>query len=106
MDVSSARWHQTSTITALIQWIPDLTKATMPNILRETLLKSKKPLVASDVNHLSDEDLITLAQWTDLIIFDYLTGNYDRVASMQVNLFIYLLKNRKLPNYILTGCRG
>ena len=23
-----------------------------------------------------------LLQWSDLILFDYLTGNYDRVASM------------------------
>ncbi|RUS89549.1 hypothetical protein EGW08_002667, partial [Elysia chlorotica] len=29
------------------------------------------------------ESLVTLAQWGTMIIFDYLTGNYDRVASMQ-----------------------
>ncbi|GFS17609.1 four-jointed box protein 1 [Elysia marginata] len=28
-------------------------------------------------------DLVILAQWGTMIIFDYLTGNYDRVASMQ-----------------------
>ena len=38
-----------------------------------------------------DEDLLTeLVQWSDLIVFDYLTGNYDRVASMQVSNDILL----------------
>ena len=26
-----------------------------------------------------------VAQWSDLVVFDFLTGNYDRVSSMQVS---------------------
>lgn len=36
-----------------------------------------------DVRELSERDLIKLLQWSDLLVFDYLTGNYDRVAYMQ-----------------------
>nr|XP_045581769.1 extracellular serine/threonine protein kinase four-jointed-like isoform X1 [Procambarus clarkii] len=31
----------------------------------------------------SERDLARLLQWSDLLVFDYLTGNYDRVAYMQ-----------------------
>ena len=42
----------------------------------------------SDVTHVNIRDLSVteaaeLAQWSDLVVFDYLTANYDRVASMQ-----------------------
>ena len=29
--------------------------------------------------------LSQVAQWSDLVVFDFLTGNYDRVSSMQVS---------------------
>ncbi|KAK7076755.1 hypothetical protein SK128_000974 [Halocaridina rubra] len=32
---------------------------------------------------LPERDLKLLVQWSDLVVFDYLTGNYDRVAYMQ-----------------------
>ncbi|KAG7153290.1 extracellular serine/threonine protein kinase four-jointed-like [Homarus americanus] len=31
----------------------------------------------------AERDLVRLLQWSDLLVFDYLTGNYDRVAYMQ-----------------------
>ncbi|XP_068218991.1 uncharacterized protein [Palaemon carinicauda] len=36
-----------------------------------------------NIRALSERDLIKLLQWSDLLVFDYLTGNYDRVAYMQ-----------------------
>ncbi|XP_064090573.1 uncharacterized protein LOC135204323 [Macrobrachium nipponense] len=36
-----------------------------------------------DIRELSERDLIKLLQWSDLLVFDYLTANYDRVAYMQ-----------------------
>jgi hypothetical protein len=97
---------------ALIEWLPNLTKTTMPIVLRDFLTGSGprktpdgsgrtpdgsgrtpdvsglgKPLDVTSTKDLSllDENVLTqLVQWSDLIIFDYLTGNYDRVASMQV----------------------
>jgi hypothetical protein len=90
---------------ALIEWLPNLTKTTMPIVLRDFLTGSGprktpdgsdrtpdvfglgKPLDVTSTKDLTllDENVLTqLVQWSDLIIFDYLTGNYDRVASMQV----------------------
>ena len=84
-----------SAVVALIEWLPDLTKTTMPYILLNKLEAKQSehnPLDASELKSLSEDEhedldehvLSDLVQWSDLIIFDYLTGNYDRVASMQV----------------------
>ena len=92
-DMESAEWSADAVV-ALIQWIPRLTKDTMPAALRAALtsLSSSSlpppPPVGSDPRALVElaetepEALEKLVQWSDLIIFDYLTGNYDRVASM------------------------
>ena len=32
-----------------------------------------------------------MAQWSDLVVFDFLTGNYDRVSSMQVHIIIVII---------------
>ena len=89
-DMKNAEWSNDA-IVALIQWIPKLTKDTMPSVLREALTSlssSLPPPVGSDPRALVElaetepEALEKLVQWSDLIIFDYLTGNYDRVASM------------------------
>jgi four-jointed box protein 1 len=90
----ASNWTSES-IVALIQWIPDLTKDTMPTILRETLLSGESATAAPSPVGSDSRALVELAetdpgaleklvQWSDLIIFDYITGNYDRVASMQV----------------------
>ena len=65
----------------------------MPTLLRQRLLladasepidMNSEALKTMDVDQSSSQQLEHLVQWSDLIIFDYLTGNYDRVASMQV----------------------
>ena len=84
-----------SVIVVLIEWLPDLTKATMPYLLLNKLQANDSLPVPIDGQTLErllsnkeeglDEDLLSeLVQWSDLIVFDYLTGNYDRVASKQV----------------------
>ncbi len=102
---NSVDWPSDAVV-ALIEWLPNLTKTTMPIVLRDFLTGSGsrkttpdgsgrtpggsglgKPLDVTSTKDLSllDENVLTqLVQWSDLIIFDYLTGNYDRVASMQV----------------------
>ena len=40
--------------------------------------------------HYHDDD-DQVAQWSDLVVFDFLTGNYDRVSSMQVNIIIIII---------------
>ncbi|XP_076328830.1 uncharacterized protein LOC143235012 [Tachypleus tridentatus] len=76
-------WTLNSTI-ALIQWIDYLERERMPEILIRALenrevISWKSP----ELRKLRKTQLVELAQWSDLIIFDYVTGNYDRVASMQ-----------------------
>ena len=85
-----------SAVVALIEWLPDLTKTTMPHILLNKLAANDshaspidgpelKRLSSNELEGLDEVVLSELVQWSDLIIFDYLTGNYDRMASMQVS---------------------
>ena len=88
--ITSTGW-ESKDIVALIPWIPNLTKTSMPFILRDTLQQGLDSLGRKrkmDLLEIDSESLAEVAQWSDLIIFDYLTGNYDRVASMQVNNLI------------------
>eukprot|EP00094_Tigriopus_californicus_P001619 TCALIF_01566-PA protein Name:"Similar to Fjx1 Four-jointed box protein 1 (Mus musculus)" AED:0.11 eAED:0.11 QI:0/0.66/0.5/1/0.66/0.5/4/214/472 len=83
----ATNWTQTNTnkIVALIQWIPELTKVVIPPALREAL-DTKEALdiyKGEKFQDLDEEEMGELVQWSDLIIFDFLTGNYDRVATMQ-----------------------
>ena len=85
---------------ALIEWLPDLTKTTMPYILLNKLKEQNSqitPITGIELEKLASNEhegldeavLADLVQWSDLIMFDYLTGNYDRVASMQVSGISY-----------------
>ena len=85
---------------ALIEWLPDLTKTTMPYILLNKLKEQSSqisPITGVELERLASNEhegldetvLADLVQWSDLIMFDYLTGNYDRVASMQVSGISY-----------------
>ena len=92
--VHEQQWPKNS-IVALIEWLPNLTKTTMPTMLRKQLLQqNSNPEVyqpidknSEDFKSLDETQLEHLVQWSDLVIFDYLTGNYDRMASMQVISF-------------------
>ena len=93
--------NEEAAVVALIEWLPDLTKTTMPYLLLNKLKANEShpnPIDGPELERLSsneqeglDENVLTeLVQWSDLILFDYLTGNYDRVASMQVGAYCYL----------------
>ena len=86
-SVNEAEWKDGS-IVALIQWIPQLTKTTMPSALRQRLVSRmlQEPLdvTSAALTRMDESQLEELVQWSDMVVFDYLTGNYDRVASMQV----------------------
>jgi len=96
-EVNSSEWRVGS-IVAMIQWVEDLVRDKMPNILKQALLARTTLDVTSDDDTYSDlpsdvtrvnirdldvTEAAELAQWSDLVVFDYLTANYDRVASMQ-----------------------
>ena len=108
VDIEAANWRLGSVV-ALIQWIPELTRDTMPQILREALLAhttldvtrdyavhQQRGTRVSELRYLSVTQAAELAQWSDLVVFDYLTGNYDRVASMQVSFFVEVFMLKQL----------
>ena len=82
-DSLSKEWSLNTSV-ALIEWIDDLQRDRMPAIILDSLI-SNTSLRSNDLRlkNLTTHQLIELMQWSDLLIFDFLTGNYDRVASMQ-----------------------
>ncbi|XP_054709913.1 four-jointed box protein 1-like [Uloborus diversus] len=82
-NLIKSNW-ETNTTVALIQWIENLERDKMPSMLLSSLV-NKTCLSANSASLLTlpVDKLEELLQWSDLIIFDYITGNYDRVASMQ-----------------------
>ncbi|GFU44004.1 four-jointed box protein 1 [Trichonephila clavipes] len=82
-NLLSSKW-ETNTTVALIQWIENLERDKLPTLLLSSLAHNE--ILSSNCGQLLTfpvKKLVELLQWSDLIIFDYITGNYDRVASMQ-----------------------
>lgn len=90
-NFSTFEWKDNIPV-ALIQWITDIeptisARALIPNLILQAY-RSGEPIrekdvmnsvhQANNINHIPE-----IVQWGSMIIFDYLTGNYDRVASMQ-----------------------
>ena len=78
-----------SAAVALIEWLPSLNTTVMPRILLRKLHSNESkpnPLDGLELERLPISTLrhvlIDLVQWSDLIIFDYLIGHYDRAALM------------------------
>ncbi|XP_005102027.1 uncharacterized protein LOC101849855 [Aplysia californica] len=97
---------------ALIMWIKDMnssfrSKVLMPQailhayktgvpvseqiFLQAATVRTAQTNQSSDHNDVTNsggpewtvDELVAVAQWSSMIVFDYLTANYDRVASMQ-----------------------
>ena len=108
--VHEQQWPKNS-IVALIEWLPNLTKTTMPTMLRKQILRQKSNIelyqpidvTSSDLSSMDETQLEQMVQWSDLIIFDYLTGNYDRMASMQVISFLSYLSSFVAPRLKILG---
>jgi len=49
----------------------------------EDFEKLEKDQSRTSLSDLTLEEAAEVAQWSDLVVFDFLTGNYDRVSSMQ-----------------------
>lgn len=86
-DEETNKTWKNNSLVALIQWVPNLTRVIIPTALREALI-SGQAMSSSyllEFQGLDDAQLVEIAQWSDLVLFDYLTGNYDRLASMLVS---------------------
>ncbi|XP_055946623.1 four-jointed box protein 1-like [Argiope bruennichi] len=82
-NLMASKWDNNSTV-ALIQWIENLERDKLPSLLLSSLMHNE--ILSANNGELLTlpvKKLVELLQWSDLIIFDYITGNYDRVASMQ-----------------------
>ncbi|KAJ1182306.1 hypothetical protein NDU88_007498 [Pleurodeles waltl] len=80
-DLLGSQWPDGS-IVSLTPWIDNLTDVVAPKALRSEDGRLR-PLRA-DLENRTQAELLELMQWTDLIVFDYLTANFDRLVS---NLF-------------------
>ncbi|XP_036284363.1 four-jointed box protein 1 [Pipistrellus kuhlii] len=83
-ELRAAHWAEGSVV-SLTRWLPNLTDVVVPAPWRSED-GQLRPLRAAggELANRSREELVDLVQWTDLILFDYLTANFDRLVS---NLF-------------------
>ncbi|KAK2186334.1 hypothetical protein NP493_205g01016 [Ridgeia piscesae] len=86
-NLTKTEWQQ-GTIIALIQWIHQLTYKESQVTIPTVILDAYENGYAFNWTHpalrrMTAGQVQVLLQWSDLILFDYITGNYDRVASMQ-----------------------
>lgn len=101
--ITAAQWNANRAV-VLTQYVPSLESANIPNIFKprnrrlskfdvvNLIRRSEELKIAKDNNDYIDikisnktiRQLVELAQWSDLIVFDYLTANLDRIVN---NLF-------------------
>ncbi|CAL1595469.1 unnamed protein product [Knipowitschia caucasica] len=79
--VEGLQWSERAVV-SLTQWVSNLTGVVTPAPLRQESSGLHPSL--KQLRNQSVEELLELMQWTDLIILDYLTANFDRLVS---NLF-------------------
>ncbi|XP_069769502.1 four-jointed box protein 1 [Narcine bancroftii] len=82
-EVQAAQWADRPVV-SLSEWIGDLGDVVSPPPLREGA-KGLHPS-AEDLTNVTEKQARELAQWSDLILFDYLTANFDRLASNLLSL--------------------
>lgn len=85
-NIDSLHWT-TQAIVSLTEWVPNLTRVFIPTALRkggQGLNPTK--LCFNALRNKTTKFLIEMMQWTDLILFDYLIANFDRLASNLFNL--------------------
>lgn len=81
-DLQLAQWRSDRPV-VLTQFVDGLAPAYIPDVLRGERTKRLHP---QDVQNKSREEIRDLVQWSDLIVFDYLTANLDRVVNNMFNL--------------------
>lgn len=92
-DIANAKWSEEKPV-ILSKWIPGLEPAYIPKEFRNlSNVLAPKDLMGTakwDNNRLvsgkTGSSLCELLQWSDLIVFDYITANLDRVVNNLFNL--------------------
>ncbi|XP_059482797.1 extracellular serine/threonine protein kinase four-jointed [Neocloeon triangulifer] len=81
-QVSLAQWATEEKAVVMTKFVPLLLSAYIPTFLRPYDRRLHPP----DVQDTPDVDASELAQWSDLVVFDYLTANMDRMINNMYNL--------------------
>ncbi|XP_057691712.1 four-jointed box protein 1 [Corythoichthys intestinalis] len=76
--VSALQWSE-HTVVSLTVWLSNLSGVVTPAPLRP-----EKSGLHRELRNKTTEELVELVQWSDLILFDYISANFDRLVS---NLF-------------------
>lgn len=86
-EIASAQWNSNRPI-VLTQFISDLNSANIPAVFKPVERHLNKLDVLNMTRNDADQigNFVELAQWSDLIVFDYLTANLDRIVN---NLYNY-----------------
>ncbi|XP_060533315.1 extracellular serine/threonine protein kinase four-jointed [Cylas formicarius] len=86
-EIASAQWNSNRPI-VVTQFISNLNSANIPTVFKplERHLNKYDVLNMTKSKMFDVNSLVELAQWSDLIIFDYLTANLDRIVN---NLYNY-----------------
>ncbi|XP_053396151.1 four-jointed box protein 1-like [Mercenaria mercenaria] len=82
-DIIAAKWSENKPI-IVTKWIESLEPVYMPDQMKD--MKRKLHQENYQLYDMADGDLCDLVQWTDLIIFDYISANLDRVVNNVFNL--------------------
>lgn len=84
-QLSLAQWSEERAV-VLTRFVPYLEPAHIPSSLRTAARRLHPPDVMLSKDEATPGMLTELAQWSDLILFDYLTANLDRVVNNLYNL--------------------
>uniref|UniRef100_A0A8C8RTI3 Four-jointed box kinase 1 n=1 Tax=Pelusios castaneus TaxID=367368 RepID=A0A8C8RTI3_9SAUR len=84
-ELRGSHWAE-GAVVSLTQWVDNLTDVVAPAPWRSEAGSGRRlqPLESGELGGFTQSQLVELVQWTDLILFDYLTANFDRLVS---NLF-------------------
>lgn len=92
-ELKSADWQE-GKLVILTKYVDSLLPVNIPHYFQTDqnsvadwpMITSSFSTNQSAVNSLSKEEVLDLAQWSDMIVFDYLTANLDRVVNNLNNL--------------------
>uniref|UniRef100_A0A8C3PIW2 Four-jointed box kinase 1 n=1 Tax=Calidris pygmaea TaxID=425635 RepID=A0A8C3PIW2_9CHAR len=84
-ELRGSHWAE-GAVVSLTRWVDNLTAVVAPAPWGAEAGGGRRlqPLSAGGLGDLPPSQLVELVQWSDLILFDYLTANFDRLVS---NLF-------------------
>ncbi|KAM6308940.1 four-jointed box protein 1 [Aegotheles albertisi] len=84
-ELRGSHWTE-GAVVSLTRWVDNLTAVVAPAPwgAEAGTARRLQPLSVGELGGLPASQLVELVQWSDLILFDYLTANFDRLVS---NLF-------------------